>query len=384
MITLEKSRYADIIKTVKVLILAVPIGAGHLKAGGAIKQALAIADPGGQVRLENCFKWVFPPYGYCYRHIFEFGQKHSHRLLKLLYGGVGVKRGDDRLLYLFHRKSAYRFRKLLIEYRPDYILAVHFSPAYYSAVYKREFGYRLGVVVTDYFVHPHWVNREVDHYFIPHENLLPQIVSYGAAPEKALAFGIPIATEIAGIDRGSGRKRFNIAVNRTTAVVMGSRVFGGEWVALVEQLADFDIDLFVLCGDNREAQRRINGLRGKARLTTLGMVDRVQELIAAGDILITKAGGITTTEASHIGPCLLFANSIPGLEDRNEDFFIGLGAALRIDAKNGHRIFADLLAHPARIAQMRRNLLKIGRQNSALNIARRILNKGDRLLLNNP
>ena len=358
----------------KVLILAVPIGAGHLKAGGAIKQALEIADPKIRVRFEDCFRWVFPLYGYCYRHIFEFGQKHSHRLLKLLYGGVGVKRGDDRLLKLFHRKSAYRFRVLLREFRPNYILAVHFSPAYYAGFYKPEFGYRLGVVVTDYYVHPHWVNGSVDHYFIPHESLASQITGYGADPGKVFPYGIPIDMKVEDqIDRTLGRKRFQIAADRTAAVVMGSRVFGGEWVAIVEQLVGFDIDLFVLCGDNKEAMDHIQNLRGKARLTTLGMVDRVQELMSACDILITKAGGITTTEASRIGPCLLFANSIPGLEDRNEDFFIAHKAARRIDKTNARATVADLLLHPDEIKRMRQNLLSIGKKDSALNIARKIL-----------
>jgi processive 1,2-diacylglycerol beta-glucosyltransferase len=374
MITLEKSRYADILWIVKVLILAVPIGAGHLKAGGAIKQALEIADPKTRVRFEDCFHWVFPLYGYCYKHIFEFGQKHSHRLLKLFYGGVGVKKGDDRLLKVFHRKSAYRFRKLLLEFRPDYILAVHFSPAYYAGFYKPEFGYRLGVVVTDYFVHPHWVNNAVDQYFIPHESLTPQITGYGAAPDRVFPCGIPIDTRVEGqFDRTAGRKRFQIEAGRTAAVVMGSRVFGGEWVAIVEQLVDFDVDLFVLCGDNKEAMNHIQNLRGKARLTTLGMVDRVQELMSACDILITKAGGITTTEASRIGPCLLFANSIPGLEDKNEDFFITHKAARRIDKSSARAAVADLLAHPDEMKRMRENLLRVGKKDSALNIARKIL-----------
>lgn len=360
----------------KILILAVPIGAGHLKAGAAVKQALEIALPGVQVRFEDCFRWVFPVYGWAYRRIFEYGQKNSHRLLKFLYGGAGVKKGDDRLLVWFHRKSAWRFRKLLLDFRPDYVLAVHFSPAYYAARYKPEFGYRLGVVVTDYYIHPHWVNRAVDHYFIPHESLIPQVSGWGAPPGAILPFGIPIDTRVEGqIDRAAGRRRFQIAEKRTAAVVMGSRVFGGEWVGIVEQLIDFDWDLFVLCGDNKEAMRRINGLRGKARLVTLGMVDRVQELITACDVLITKAGGITTTEASRIGPCLLFTNSIPGLEDKNEDFFCGHAAAKRIDKRTARATVADLLGHPDEIKRMRQNLLGIGKKDSALNIAREILGK---------
>lgn len=358
----------------KILVLAVPIGAGHLKAATAVTDAIKTIDPSVEVRIEDCFTWVFPLYGYAYCKIYDFGQLRSHRLLKMLYGGMGVKTGTDRLLVWFHRKSAYRFRKLLRAYNPDYVICAHFSPAYYAARYKTEFSYRIGVVVTDYFVHPHWVNASVDHYFIPHESLAASLIGLGAPATRIFPLGLPVNPVLEKpIDREAGRRRFGIDPGRISAVVMGSRVFGGEWFEIVRMIVDFDYDLFVLCGDNKEAMRRIKGLNGKARLTVLGMVEKVYELLAVGDILITKAGGITSTEATKIAPCLLFANSIPGLEDRNEEFFIRHGAALKITPTNAGPTIRDLLADPARMVAMRQNLSRLAKTDSARNIARVIL-----------
>ncbi|MEO0161619.1 MAG: glycosyltransferase [candidate division WOR-3 bacterium] len=357
----------------RILILAVPIGAGHFKAATAIKQGIERLSPGVQIKLENCFDWVLPIYGLAYKNIYEFCQKNAIWALRIFYQGMGVKKGGDKKLYFFHRITAHRFPDLLKEYRPDYVLCTHFSPAYYSALYKCDFRYRMGVVITDYYIHPHWVNNEIDDYFIPNEDLSEQLLSYGVEG-KIYPFGIPVNLDLEGaIDKEAAHKRFGILPERTSVVVMGSKVFGGEWFEIVQEIIDFDYDLFVLCGENKEAMNKIKGLQGKANLKVYGMVERIQELIAVCDILITKAGGITTTEATLAGPCLLFANSIPGLEDKNEEFFVRHEAGLKLTKENAKKVMADLLAHPEKMAMMRKNLLKLAKRNAALNIARIIL-----------
>ncbi|MEO0095200.1 MAG: glycosyltransferase [candidate division WOR-3 bacterium] len=366
----------------KILLLAVPIGAGHIKAATAIKQGIEKLSIESQVRLENCFQWVLPIYGFAYKNIYEFCQKNAVWLLKIFYQGMGIKAGSNRTLYAFHKITAYKFPLLLEEYKPDYILCAHFSPAYYSALYKNFFNYRIGVVVTDYYIHPHWVNKEVDDYFIPNEDLVSQLLSYGVKELQVYPFGIPVNIALESeIDKDSARRRFGLSANRISVVVMGSKVFGGEWFEIVQEIVDFDYDLLVLCGENKEAMEKIKKLHGRANLKIYGMVDRIQELIAVCDILITKAGGITTTEATKAGPCLLFANSIPGLEDKNEEFFIRHKAGLKITKENAKQIMADLLSHPEKVVEMKANLLKLGKKNSALNIAQTILKRGQATFL---
>ncbi len=358
----------------KILILAVPIGAGHLKAANAIKQAAEKLSPESEVRFEDCFNWVLPLYGLMYKNIYEFCQKNAIWLLKIFYRGMGVKTGGDERLYKFHKLTAYKFAHLLNEYKPDYVLCTHFSPAYYSALYKKIFNYRLGVVITDYYIHPHWVNKEIDDYFIPNEDLSEQILKYGIKGAQLYPFGIPVNIALEGeINKDAARQRFGLSLERISVVVMGSKVFGGEWFEIVQEIVGFDYDLFVLCGENKKAMEKIKGLSGKANLKVYGMVDRIQELIAVCDILITKAGGITTTEATKAGPCLLFANSIPGLEDKNEEFFISHNAGLKITKDNAKKVMTDLLCHKEKILQMKKNLLRLGKTNSALNIAQVIL-----------
>lgn len=358
----------------RLLVLAVPIGAGHVKAANAIMQAVSKIAPDTSVRFENCFDWVYPSYGQAYTTIYDYAQKNAVGLIKFFYGGVGVRSGSSQFMYKFHKVLADRLPLLLKEYSPQYVLCTHFSPGYFAALFKRDFGYEIGIVVTDYYVHPHWVNREIDHYFIPHESLTAQIVAYGAQGDRVFPFGIPIGLELeAGVDKVAARKRFSLSNKRLSATIMGSRVFGGEWYEVTRELVDFDYDLLVLCGENKEVADKIRRLRGKSNVKVLGMVERIHELIGTTDILITKAGGITCTEAAQAAPALLFANSIVGLEDRNEDFFIGHGAALRIDKGNARAVMRDLLPDKQRMAAMRKNLKRIGQKKTAIKIARTIV-----------
>jgi processive 1,2-diacylglycerol beta-glucosyltransferase len=358
----------------KVLILAVPIGAGHMKAAKAVQHAVGSLDARVQVRFEDCFKWVWPVYGCAYKKIYDYAQKNARQLLKFLYSGAGVTSGSSTFLYRVHKLLAWRFRSVIEQYKPDYIMCTHFSPGYFAALYKDQYKYRIGIIVTDYYVHPHWINDQIDHYFIPHEFLTEQVMAYGVKKEKIFPFGIPVALELdKEIDKNKARKRFGLSVDRISATVMGSRVFGGEWFELVKQIVDFDYDLLVLCGDNTEVMEQIKDLKGRAKLNTYGMVERIHELVATTDILITKAGGITTTEATKAGPCLLFANSIVGLENMNEDFLISHNAALRLTVDNAKVVLADLLAHPEKMSAMRKNLKSIGKKHPALNIAKTIL-----------
>ncbi|MBE0432615.1 hypothetical protein IBX73_04010 [candidate division WOR-3 bacterium] len=361
----------------KILVLAVPIGAGHMKAAKAIMQAIEKIAPAAETRFENCFDWVYPLYGQVYTRIYDFAQRKALGLIKLFYGGVGVQTGSSPFLYRYHKLLADRLPVLLAEYRPDYVLCTHFSPGYFAALFKRDFGYKIGIVVTDYYVHPHWVNKEIDHYFIPHESLVEQVVSFGAEREQVYPFGIPIGLELeAGVDKEAARKRFGLSEKRISATIMGSRVFGGEWFEVTRELIDFDYDFLVLCGENKEAADKISRLKGRANLKVLGMVERIHELIGTTAILITKAGGITSTEAAQAAPALLFANSIVGLEDKNEEFFVHHGAALKITKENARQVMAALLADPAKMEQMRTNLKRIGKKKTAINIAQTIKGTG--------
>jgi processive 1,2-diacylglycerol beta-glucosyltransferase len=357
----------------RVLLLAVPIGAGHVAAAKAVEGAINRLDPAIETRFVNAFDWTLPEYGKIYRWFYEYSVRRNQGVLESLYDSTFFKKINLEFLPFIHRILLYHFPRLIKEFKPAVVISTHFSPSYCSLLVKRQFDFELMVIVTDYHIHPFWYNPGVDHYVVAHDDLVEPLGAFGVDRAKILPYGIPISTrfDLKG-NKTVLRRKLGLPINRPVMIVMGGKIFGGDWVALLEQLAGFDIELIALCGTNKSLRSRIERIRGKARLSTLGIVSNIQEYIQACDFLITKAGGITTSEAMACGATLILANSLPGLEKYNEDFFASHNAAAVINPGNATSVIGRLLGEPAYGALLRRNLDRLAKHRPATTIAHRV------------
>ncbi|MEO0225844.1 MAG: hypothetical protein ABIL05_02705, partial [candidate division WOR-3 bacterium] len=176
----------------RVLFLAVPIGAGHIAAAQAVKNALNTLDPEIQTKFVNAFDWTLPEYGKLYRRFYEYSVRNNQRVLKSLYESDFLKRLNVEFLPFVHRILIYHFPRLIKEYQPQIIVSTHFSPTYCALLLKRMFKFTLVVIVTDYHIHPFWYNQDIDYYIVAHDDLIPQLAAFGVARDKILPYGIPI------------------------------------------------------------------------------------------------------------------------------------------------------------------------------------------------
>lgn len=357
----------------RVLLLAVPIGAGHIAAAKAVEGALDRLDPTIETRFVNAFDWTLPEYGKAYRWFYEYSVRRNQAVLESLYDSTFLKKINLEFLPFIHRILLYHFPRLIKEFKPGVVVATHFSPTYCSLLMKKHFDFELMVIVTDYHIHPFWFNPGVDHYVVAHDDLIEPLGAFGVDRKKILPYGIPISTRFdLKTNKTSLREKLGLPINRPVVIVMGGKIFGGDWVELIDRLVDFDIELVAMCGANKSLRARIERTRGKAHLSTLGIVSNMQEYILACDFLITKAGGITTSEAMACGVTLILANSLPGLEKYNEDFFTSHNAAAGINPKNAKAVIGRLLDDPPYGALLRRNLNRMAKHRPAMTIARKV------------
>ena len=296
----------------RVLLLAVPIGAGHIAAARAVESALNNLDANIQTRFVNAFDWTLPEYGKVYRLFYEYSVRHNQDVLESLYDSNVLKRINVDFLPFAHRVLIYHFPRLIKEYQPQIIISTHFSPTYCAILLKRMFRFTLLVTVTDYHIHPFWFNPDIDFYIVAHDDLIPQLEKFGVDRSKILPYGIPINPRFEkAVAKKNLREKLNLSPDRVTVLVIGGKICGGKWVEIVRELMDFDIELIAVCGANKYLRRKIERLKGKASLSTLGLVDNLHEYIQSSDFLITKAGGISTTEAMVSGATMILANSLP-------------------------------------------------------------------------
>ncbi len=357
----------------RVLLLAVPIGAGHIAAAKAVESALNISYPDIETRFVNAFDWTLPEYGKAYRWFYEYSVRRNQGVLESLYDSTFLRKINLEFLPFMHRVLLYHFPRLIKEFKPGVVVATHFSPTYCSLLMKKQFDFELMVIVTDYHIHPFWYNPGVDHYVVAHDDLIEPLGAFGVDRKKILPYGIPISTRFdLKANKATLRRKLGLPTNRPVVIVMGGKIFGGAWVELVKELMGFDLELIVLCGANRGLRAGMDTLKGKARLSTLGIISNMQEYILACDVLITKAGGITTSEAMACGVTLVLANSLPGLEMYNEDFFVSHHAAAGINPDNARAIMNRLLVDKSYGTRLRTNLNHLAKNQPAISIARKV------------
>ena len=187
-------------------------------------------------------------------------------------------------------------------------------------------------VLTDYTCIPFLAETELDSYVIPHEDLIEEFVEKGIPREKIVPVGIPVNEEkfAARIPAGQARKQINAefawddADGRWFLLMGGSMGFGnmnGLISALQSQLNDND-RVICICGRNEDILSSIREeFAEDSRIKAVGFTDKVSVLMDASDVLFTKPGGITSTEAIIKNIPLIHTAPIPGLEDRNARFF---------------------------------------------------------------
>jgi len=187
-------------------------------------------------------------------------------------------------------------------------------------------------IVTDFTIHPYWEDTNLDYYVTASEFLTHAGSKKGIPREKFKPFGIPIDPKFAETrTRQEACRILGIPEKKTLLVMSGSMGFGNvlDEIKALDKL-ELDFQIITVCGNNKKLKAQIDELQTQKRIYNFGYVDNVDVLMDAADCIVTKPGGLTTSEA--LAKCLpmLMNNPVPGQEDRNVEFLLNAGAAIKI------------------------------------------------------
>lgn len=267
------------------------------------------------------------------------------------------------------------------EFNPDVIVCTHIFSA--QMVNAMKLNGQISAVtigiITDYTIHPFWQDvSQVDYVVTASELLTLQAVKRGISAEKILPLGIPIDPKFSNsVEKKQARTMLGIDPEKFTILLMSGSMGHGNLTKVIESIdnLDYDFQLLTVCGNNLHAKRRIEKMRTKKTVYTYGYVHNVELMMDAADCIITKPGGLTSSEALAKHLPIVMINPIPGQEERNVEFMLNNGLAVNVtETFTVDEALFQLFHYPKKLENMKENIKLVGKPNATKDLCNFILN----------
>lgn len=359
---------------IKILILYEDIGTGHKRTATALKKAFEKMD-GVEAFVENPLGEKFPSLSYLTTRIYLKTLKLTPELWGYLYEMERdkIERRINKLVGI----SVYTFIKdYVLNLKPNAVICTHpFSCSILSHI-KRDLNIPIFAILTDYDVHAYWIHHQIDGYFVGSQEMKSQMNLMGVSDDKINVTGIPIDEEFyIKKDKNEIRRKLGFEVDRPLVMVMGGGLGLGNIKKAVNVIQRHkDLQIAVICGLNKNLKAKIEEISDD-NVFVYGHVDNVHEFMEAADVLVTKSGGLTVTEAIIKRLPMIIFDPIPGQEERNLEFLLKKRIALRIkDIEKLDKKILDLLYDKKKIDEMKERMEEIGIYNSADKVCNVVIN----------
>jgi processive 1,2-diacylglycerol beta-glucosyltransferase len=368
----------------RVLIATVTAGAGHLQAAAAIEEAWRLLRSADTVERVDVLTFTSK----LYRKAYAEGYVRLVERAPELYGLVFRASDNPPLLRkltnarrFFARLPTKKFIKHAQEFSPDVVICTHFLPPEILGNFRlnakrNEFHAKIVSVVTDFEAHALWTEPDVTLYCVATEETKARMTARGVAEERILVTGIPISQRFTThIDGAAVRKRMNLRADLPCVLVLGGGFGMGPVAEILGELNKVakSIQAVIVCGRNEALRDKLAAMKHRHTTQVLGFVNNMQDLMSVADIIVSKPGGLTSSEALALGKPLLILNPIPGQEAANSDFLLEHGGAAKINRVEDLPSKLDRLLGSAKLGAMSEAARELGRPGAAVEVCQGVV-----------
>ena len=373
----------------KILIFYASYGGGHLSAANSIKQCIDDNFKNCETKLVDCMEYVNKPVNKitttAYKELakkfpWAWGEVYSHSQKGPL---AHISSASNNLL-------AKKLLKLLKEYQPDIVISTHPFGSQMVSYLKRKalVDCKLATIMTDFAPHDQWlVGKDyVDYYFVSHEKMRQELINSNVAENTVFATGIPLSNRfLMHFDKDEIMKSMGLNPDKRVILFFGGGEFGLGRDKTVKILNSFithvkNHQIVAIAGKNEKMKIAFDKLvaetNSESFVKVLAYTKQVPELMSISDLVVTKPGGLTTTESLASGLPIVAINPIPGQEEENAKFLEDEGVAIWLKKNDDYdEIIADLLSDEDKLHQMKVNTKLLAKKNSTRDICDIILGK---------
>lgn len=360
----------------RLLVLSVSAGAGHVRAAEALCASARGLSEFVEAKHIDVMDYASSAFRRIYTDLYLALVNKHPELWRHLYRATNEVQGDsmrDRIRRGIERMNVRAFMKAVDAFAPDAIVCTHFLPAEMLAhrIRRQRLDCPVWVQVTDFDLHRMWVHGGMAGYFAASEEVAFRMRSQGIPSDRIHVTGIPIMPTFSeSRDRLLCARELGIDPGRRTILLMGGGAGLGSLAEVAARLLaiNADFQLLALAGRNATALVALQELAAwyPGRLYPQGFTDRVDCLMACADFAVTKPGGLTVSECLASGLPMILNSPIPGQEERNADFLLEQGVALKAsDVVTLEYRVRYLLGDPDAVAEMRARAKALGRPDAA-------------------
>ncbi|MDP4103966.1 MAG: glycosyltransferase [Bacillota bacterium] len=361
----------------KILILTGSFGEGHQQAAKAIQEAAKLKYQNVETSVVDFMAWAYPNLFPISHFVYIKGVKTFPQLYGFIYQKTYQPTYFSKKLNRMFSLGLKKMLKLLHDEKPTVVVSTYpFSSSIFSKL--KESGLTnvpLVTVITDHTHHSYWLHPCTDQYIVGSQETKQELIRLGIPAKRIASTGIPIRTKFL---RKSNRTelihKYQLEAKLPTVLIMG----GGEGLIGKEFLTNstlekipYPIQLIVLCGNNNRLRLHLEKSlhHSKHHVVIKGYTDNVEELMAVSDMIVTKPGGVTTSEAIAMELPMLLIKALPGQEEDNARYLIEEGIA--IEASQPSELAAklvEMLENQEMLKQMKKRAENLQTKKAAFSV----------------
>ena len=368
----------------KVLIFYASYGGGHLNAAKSIKECIDTNYPNYETELIDCMKYINKPI----EKITTAAYREMAKKAPWAWGKIYSDSQKGPLAHISSRSNkifAIKLLKLLREKQPDIIISTHPFGSQMCSYLKRKgkITAEIATTMTDFSPHDQWLvgSDFTDYFFVAHDKMKDYLISKNIPEEKIFATGIPISSRfLKQYNKEEILKEFDLQKDKKTILFFGGGEFGlgkTQTVEIFESLIrDFnDLQVIAISGKNPKMKESFNNIVQKYNkensVKILEYTNQVPELMSISDLVVSKPGGLTTSESLASNLPMIIINPIPGQEEENAEFLESHGVGIWIRKHvSPDEIFKDIFSTPEKLQQMKENTNKLAKKHSTEDICK--------------
>lgn len=365
----------------RILIFYITAGTGHQVAANNIREALLRIQSDLEVRVVDSLAYTNPLLAKFIMKTYLGMIKNTPDIWDYLYDNPKVKEHTAAIRSAIQRNNSLKLESLLDEFKPDAVVCTQAFSCGVINDCKRARGLKLPLVgvITDFAAHCYWGYEHTDLYMASTTGVKATLNTLGVPSRRIRITGIPVHPVFAeSVIEDEVCKKHGFRADTAKVLIMGGSQGIGPVRETIKQLDKIPqpLEIIVVAGRNEHLREQLEERRRKINhpFHVFGFVDNVHELMEVSDVLISKPGGVTVSEALTKRLPIVICRPIPGQETKNTEYLLEQKVAVKAeDPRDVPQLIEQLLSSPATLERMARNIERLRRPYASFDIAREVL-----------